>query len=97
MVKNKRIDIRLNSKDYAVISRKAELCKMTISEYLREAGLNRKVAGFKLSDLDENHEPIKGQLTLEDVHTGVHTEEQEVPPKKRTRRKKASSQTPTGK
>lgn len=64
MIKNKRIDVRLTDKDYLVIAKKAELCGMTVSEFVRESALNRKVAGYKANMVQSSTEPIKGQQVL---------------------------------
>lgn len=39
-VKDRRIDIRLNGKDYDSIASTAAKCDLTVSEFLRQAGLN---------------------------------------------------------
>lgn len=67
MKKTVVFNIRMSSRDYKIIAKKAELCDMNVSEYLRQAGTGKQVKGFKMSDLDIPETQCKGQLELADL------------------------------
>lgn len=67
MKKTKRFEIRLTDTEYRIIEKKAEMLDMPMAEYIRQTSVNKKVVGFKLSDLNLPEEQCKGQLSLLDV------------------------------
>lgn len=67
MKKTRRFELRLSENDYKIIARKAEILNISMGEYLRQAGINKQVKGYKKSDLDETVIRCKGQLTLKDL------------------------------
>lgn len=71
MNKEKRINIRLTEKDYAIIARKAELLDVSVSEYIRVSALTRRVDGFKLQELAQDNTPIPGQMEIVDTDMGT--------------------------
>ena len=54
MKKDKNIIIRVSEKELAIISKKAELLDMSVSEYIRQASINKQVKGFKSVDVEES-------------------------------------------
>ncbi len=67
MRKTRHLDIRLNDIEYKIISKKAELLDITMSEYVRQIALKKQVKGFKITDLNLPEEQCKGQLNLLDM------------------------------
>ena len=67
MRKTRHLDIRLNDVEYKIISKKAELLDITMSEYVRQIALKKQVKGFKITDLNLPEEQCKGQLNLLDM------------------------------
>lgn len=65
--KTKTVPIRMSEKDFAIISKKAELSDMTVSEYIRTTALNKQVAGFKMADINAPQEQLRGQLSISDL------------------------------
>ncbi len=65
MKRTKRFELRLSENEYKIISKKAEILNISIGEYLRQAGANKYVKGFKMSELNDIN--IKGQITLDEL------------------------------
>lgn len=66
--KTNTIVIRLNDIDLATIKEKARLSQMSVSEYLRTAGTQRKVDGFNKSDVSiQSDTQIAGQMSIQDM------------------------------
>lgn len=67
MRKTKRFEIRLSEKDYKIVAKKAELSNMTMTEYVRQAVVNKQVKGFKLTDLNLPELQCEGQMNILDM------------------------------
>lgn len=67
MRKTRHLDIRLNDAEYKIISKKAELLDMTMSEYVRRIALSKQVKGFKMADINLPEIQCKGQMSLADM------------------------------
>ena len=65
MKKTKRFELVLSELDYKIIKKKAEILDISLAEYLRQAGTNKYVKGFKMSELNDIN--IKGQITLDEL------------------------------
>lgn len=84
MKKDKSILIRVSEKDLAIISKKADLLGLSVSEYVRQASLNKQVKGFKSAEVFEGEASgklgyneqtqryalLKGDLFANDFHCG---------------------------
>lgn len=79
MKKEKRIEIRVSELEYKIIQKKAEMLDTGISEYIRQAAVNKKVNGFKVADLNLPEEQCKGQLRFEDVLFKEHVGRNRLP------------------
>lgn len=53
MKKDKSVLIRVSEKELAIISKKADLLGLSVSEYVRQASINKQVKGFKSSEVLE--------------------------------------------
>lgn len=62
MKKTKRFELVLSELDYKIIKKKAEILDISVAEYLRQAGTNKYVKGFKMSELNDIN--IKGQMEI---------------------------------
>lgn len=84
--KSNRIIIRLNDIDLAIIKKKAELLQMSVSEYLRTAGTQRKVDGFNKSIVCAQEDvQIDGQMSIQDFQKKEEPEAKPKPKKKQTK------------
>lgn len=66
MKKTITFKLRMSELDYNIIKRKSEILDISIAEYLRQAGINKQVKGFKLSDINKPDQQIAGQLEITD-------------------------------
>lgn len=63
---SKQLNIRLTEEDFKIITHKAELSEMNVSEYIRACACNKQVKGFKKSDVLKPNDVLPGQRSIEE-------------------------------
>ncbi len=59
--------LRMSETERKILKRKAELLNTTVADLLRQSALNKRVEGFRMSDLNLPEEQCRGQLNLLDM------------------------------
>ena len=62
--------LRMSATEQKIFKRKAELPNTTVADLLRQSALNRRVDGFKMSDIGKE-EQCKGQMNLLDMEFNI--------------------------
>lgn len=66
--KSKTFPVRMSEEDFLIISAKADLEGVSISEFLRSSAINKRVDGFSkkkaTADIDA---PLQGQMNISDL------------------------------
>ena len=62
--------LRMSATEQKIFKRKAELLNTTVADLLRQTALNRRVDGFKMSDIGKE-EQCKGQMNLLDMEFNI--------------------------
>lgn len=62
--------LRMSATEQKIFKRKAELLNTTVADLLRQSALNRRVDGFKMSDIGKE-EQCKGQMNLLDMEFNI--------------------------
>lgn len=61
--KVRQVQFRVTKREYRLICAKAEFLGLSVSDYLRESVINRRLKGFKFDEQTPVHE---GQMTIDD-------------------------------
>lgn len=59
--------LRMSETERKILKRKAELLNTTVADLLRQSALNKRVEGFRMSDLNITEEQCKGQMSFADI------------------------------
>lgn len=69
--KSKTFPVRMSEEDFAIISTKADMEGLSISEFMRSCAINKRVDGFSkkkaTADIDA---PLQGQMNISDLEGG---------------------------
>ena len=63
--------LRMSETEQKIFRKKAELLNTTVADLLRQSALNRRVDGFKMSDIGKEEEQCKGQMNLLDMEFNI--------------------------
>lgn len=93
MYKTRNVLVRMTERDYDIISRKAEILQMSVSEYVRTSATNRVVKGFKFAEVKVD-EDLVGQLKIIDTAMNLEEKPRRGRPRKNPESRKEETEKP---